>query len=72
MSNKEVKEVQDHNNGAVGEKKPTVEESIETMRIQLKEYSEKAEYFKSMTFKAQGALEVLLQLDHKEEEPTTK
>ena len=42
--------------------KPTVESSIEALITQLKEYREKAEYFKTMTLKAEGALEVLSQL----------
>jgi|TARA_Y100001938_G_C8080652_1_gene428835 hypothetical protein len=42
--------------------KPTVESSIEALKTQLKEYAEKAEYFKTMTHKAEGALEVLMQL----------
>ena len=42
--------------------KPTVESSIEALTAQLKEYREKAEYFRTMTLKAEGALEVLNQL----------
>lgn len=42
--------------------KPTVESSIEALQTQLKDYREKAEYFKTMTLKAEGALEVLVQL----------
>ena len=42
--------------------KPTVESSIEALTAQLKEYREKAEYFRTMTLKAEGALEVLSQL----------
>ena len=42
--------------------KPTVESSIEALTTQLKDYSEKAEYFRTMTLKAEGALEVLSQL----------
>jgi len=42
--------------------KPTVESSIEALTTQLKEYREKAEYFRTMTLKAEGALEVLSQL----------
>ena len=46
-------------------KKPTVESSIEVLRAQLKDYREKAEYFKTMSLKAEGALEVLDQLELK-------
>ena len=42
--------------------KPTVESSIEALTTQLKDYREKAEYFRTMTLKAEGALEVLSQL----------
>ena len=43
--------------------KPTIESSIEALNVQAKDYSEKEEYFKIMKIKAQGALEVLNQLD---------
>ena len=42
--------------------KPTVDSSIEALKAQLKEYTEKAQYFKTMSIKAEGALEVLMQL----------
>lgn len=42
--------------------KPTIESSIEALSTQLKDYREKAEYFKTMVIKAEGALEVLAQL----------
>jgi hypothetical protein len=42
--------------------KPTIESSIEALITQLKDYTEKEEYFKTMKLKAQGALEVLNQL----------
>ena len=42
--------------------KPTIESSIESLTVQLKEYREKTEYFKTMAIKAEGALEVLNQL----------
>jgi|10_taG_2_1085330.scaffolds.fasta_scaffold135142_3 hypothetical protein len=38
-------------------------EVIENLRTQLKDYREKAEYFKTMSIKAEGALEVLSQLE---------
>ena len=43
--------------------KPTVESSIEALTAQLKDYREKAGYFKTMALKAEGALEVLSQLE---------
>ena len=42
-------------------------EAIENLRVQLKNHLEQADYHKTMATKAQGALEVLLQL-HPEEE----
>ena len=42
-------------------------EAIYTLRVQLKEHLQQADYHKTMATKAQGALEVLLQL-HPEEE----
>ena len=44
-------------------------EAIENLRVQLKNHLEQAEHHKIMATKAQGALEVLLQL-HPEEENT--
>ena len=43
-------------------------EAIETLRVQLKEHSQQAEYHRTMATKAQGALEVLLQLHPEENE----
>ena len=54
-------------------KKDTVEsadkakEAIETLKVQLQEHLKAAEHHRTMATKAQGALEVLLQL-HPEEE----
>ena len=42
-------------------------EAIETLRVQLQDHLKQSEYHKTMALKAQGALEVLLQL-HPEEE----
>ena len=38
-------------------------EVIENLQTQLKDYIEKAEYFKTMAIKAEGAIEVLSQLE---------
>ena len=38
-------------------------EVIENLQTQLKDYREKAEYFKTMSIKAEGAIEVLSQLE---------
>ena len=42
-------------------------EAIETLRVQLKEHLQQADYHKTMATKAQGALEVLLQLHPQQE-----
>ena len=38
-------------------------EVIENLQAQLKDYREKSEYFKTMGIKAEGAIEVLLQIE---------
>ena len=53
------------NNVAETENKP--KEVIETLRVQLREHLQQAEHHRTMATKAQGALEVMLQL-HPEEE----
>ena len=61
---KEKQEVQE-----VAEDK--IDTSIETLKVQVREYREKFNYYQVMVNKAEGALEVLMQLsDKKEEEPT--
>ena len=66
MSKKtEVVEEVKTNNVAEPENKP--EEVIETLRAQLQGHLKQAEHHRTMATKAQGALEVLLQL-HPEEE----
>ena len=42
-------------------------EAIETLRVQLTEHLQQAEHHRTMATKAQGALEVLLQLHPQEE-----
>ena len=53
------------NNVAEPENKP--EEVIETVRVQLREHLQQAEHHRTMATKAQGALEVMLQLHPQEE-----
>ena len=66
MSKKtEVIEEVKTNNVAETENKP--KEVIDTLRVQLREHLQQAEHHRTMATKAQGALEVLLQL-HPEEE----
>jgi len=68
MSKKEVKEeVQE-----VVTENNKIETSIETLTAQLKDYREKAQYFQMMCTKAEGALEVLVQLSDRKEEPKDK
>ena len=38
-------------------------EVIENLQTQLKDYREKSEYFKTMAIKAEGAIEVLMQIE---------
>ena len=61
---KEVKEVKTNN---VAEPEDKSKEVIETLRVQLKEHSQQAEHHRTMATKAQGALEVLLQLHPQED-----
>ena len=66
MSKKtEVMEEVKTNNVAEPDNKP--KEIIDTLRVQLREHLQQAEHHRTMATKAQGALEVLLQL-HPEEE----
>ena len=43
-------------------------EAIQTLKVQLLEHQKQAEHHQTMAVKAQGALEVLLQLNSKEQE----
>ena len=43
-------------------------EAIETLRVQLREHLQQAEHHRTMSNKAQGALEVLLQLHPEDNE----
>jgi hypothetical protein len=66
MSKKaEVVEEVKTNNVAEAENKP--KEAIETLRVQLSKHLQEAEHHRTMATKAQGALEVLLQLHPQEE-----
>ena len=59
-----VEEVKTNN---VVEPVDKAKEAIDTLRVQLREHLQQAEHHRTMATKAQGALEVLLQL-HPEEE----
>ena len=54
-------------NGVV-EPEGKAKEAIQTLRVQLVEHQKQAEYHSTMAIKAQGALEVLLQLHPQEQE----
>ena len=58
---KEKVEVENKDNGVV-EPKNKAKEAIETLKVQLQEHLRQAEHHRTMATKAQGALEVLLQL----------
>ena len=66
MSKKEVAEEVKTNNVAV-DTDTKAKEVIETLKAQLQEHLRQAEHHRTMATKAQGALEVMLQL-HPEEE----
>ena len=59
-----VEEVKTNN---VAKTENTPKEVIETLRVQLREHLQQAEHHRTMATKAQGALEVMLQL-HPEED----
>ena len=59
-----VEEVKTNN---VVESKDKTKEANETLRVQLRDHLQQAEHHRTMATKAQGALEVLLQL-HPEED----
>jgi len=61
---KVVEKVENKDNGVADKAK----EAIQTLRVQLVEHQKQAEYHQTMAMKAQGALEVLLQLHPQQEE----
>ena len=60
-----VKEVKTNN---VAEPDNKSKEAIDTLRVQLQEHLQQAEHHRTMATKAQGALEVLLQLHPQEKQ----
>ena len=66
MSKKTTETVEEVKTNNVVEPVNKAKEAIETLRVQLKEHLQQVEYHRTMATKAQGALEVLLQL-HPEE-----
>ena len=61
---KVVEKVENKDNGVADKAK----EAIQTLKVQLVEHQKQAEYHTTMSVKAQGALEVLLQLHPQQEE----
>ena len=61
-----IEEVKNSNNGAV-EPEDKAKEAIENLKVQLQEHLKQAEHHRTMATKAQGALEVLLQLHPQED-----
>ena len=47
---------------------PSAEDVIHTLKVQLEEHLKQSEYHKTMAVKAQGALEVLLQMNPEEKQ----
>ena len=60
-----VEEVKTNN---VVEPVDKAKEAIDTLRVQLREHVQQADHHRTMATKAQGALEVLLQLHPEENE----
>jgi len=67
MSKKTTEVVEEVKTNNVAEPVDKAKEAIDTLRVQLREHLQQAEHHRTMATKAQGALEVLLQL-HPEEE----
>ena len=68
MANKENTTVEKAKDIKAVEATDRSKEAIETLRVQLKEHLQQVDYHKTMATKAQGALEVLLQLYPEENE----
>ena len=68
MSKKTTETVEEVKTNNVVETVDKSKEVIETLRVQLKEHLQQAEHHRTMATKAQGALEVLLQLHPEDNE----
>ena len=58
----------DNIENGVMETEDKAKEAIQTLKVQLVEHQKQAEYHSTMSLKAQGALEVLLQLHPQQKE----
>ena len=63
-----IEEVVEDKTNNVAEPVDKSKEAIEILRVQLREHMQQAEHHRTMATKAQGALEVLLQLNPEENE----
>ena len=63
-----LEEVVEDKTNNVAEPVDKAKEAIEILRAQLREHAQQAEHHRTMATKAQGALEVLLQLNPEENE----
>ena len=63
-----LEEVVEDKTNNVAEPVDKSKEAIEILRVQLREHVQQAEHHRTMATKAQGALEVLLQLNPDENE----
>ena len=68
MSKKTTETVEEVKTNNVAEPVDKAKEAIETLRVQLREHLQQAEHHRTMATKAQGALEVLLQLHPEDNE----
>ena len=68
MSKKTTETVEEVKTNNVAKSEDRSKEAIETLRVQLKEHLQQAEHHRTMATKAQGALEVLLQLHPQEKQ----
>ena len=68
MSKKTTETVEEVKTNNVVEKEDKSKDAIETLRVQLREHLQQADHHRTMATKAQGALEVLLQLHPEENE----
>ena len=63
-----VEEVKTNNVAEIVDTDAKAKEAIENLRVQLQEHLRQSEHHRTMATKAQGALEVLLQLHPEENE----
>ena len=63
-----LEEVVENKTNNIAEPVDKAKEAIEILRVQLREHVQQAEHHRTMATKAQGALEVLLQLNPEENE----